>query len=549
MSAAAEEGSPAIVNGIEGEEIDVNIRAAQYLAKQTKPVIIPSFSRWFEMNTIHEIEKRSLPEFFISASKYKSPEIYKSVRDFIINCYRLNPIEYLSVTAVRRNIALDVGSLIRIYGFLSKWGLINYQIDPKTKSFSMKPQYTGHYQIVLDKPTSLELMIPNEVAQANEDSDKKIDIAADNNDSDAVAVAVAAADDSEPPLKKQKISGNKFNLALRKNIYNSAEDAFILNDSNRDLPVQTKRIYCSITGNDITTTRYHNLKSKTNISTDCFENGQFENYFKSSDFIKLERTILQGNDKPWSNSEILLLLEGLEMYGEDWNSIAGHVGSRTKEQCVGKFLQLPIEDSYINKQIKQGSLEKYLQSAKKTSGKGLELKEMLEKLIEKVTTTTTTTTTSTSTIIDVTPAKSAELESQITLLTQLHALLLEKFDIKLKTLTALEEKMQDSNKLLNHEREKLVTEKLLWKKHISKIQSTLATIVKSVDFSTAEKSSEVINQLTDISKELLNVPSVEVKILPSAETSLLEDATKEEKVDENVPISVVEPQVYVSWKA
>ena len=38
--------------------------ARRYLASQTHPVIIPSYSTWFSLSTIHPIERRSLPEFF-----------------------------------------------------------------------------------------------------------------------------------------------------------------------------------------------------------------------------------------------------------------------------------------------------------------------------------------------------------------------------------------------------------------------------------------------------------------------------------------------------
>ncbi|CAF4690272.1 unnamed protein product, partial [Rotaria magnacalcarata] len=45
--------------------------------------------------------------------------------------------------------------------------------------------------------------------------------------------------------------------------------------------------------------------------------------------------------------EILLLLEGLEMYKDDWNKVCEHVGTRTQDECILKFLQLPIEDPYL----------------------------------------------------------------------------------------------------------------------------------------------------------------------------------------------------------
>jgi SWI/SNF related-matrix-associated actin-dependent regulator of chromatin subfamily C len=46
----------------------------------------------------------------------------------MINTYRLNPGEYLTVTACRRNLAGDVGAIMRVHGFLEQWGLINYQV-------------------------------------------------------------------------------------------------------------------------------------------------------------------------------------------------------------------------------------------------------------------------------------------------------------------------------------------------------------------------------------------------------------------------------------
>lgn len=70
----------------------------------------------------------------------------------------------------------------------------------------------------------------------------------------------------------------------------------------------------------------------------------------ASDFIKLEEkqhTNIPDKDAPWSDSELVLLLEGLENFDDDWQQIANHVGTRTKEECVMKFLQLEIEDKYL----------------------------------------------------------------------------------------------------------------------------------------------------------------------------------------------------------
>lgn len=102
--------------------------ARQYMPVQQHEVIIPSYAAWFDLSTIHVIETRGLPEFFNNKNKSKNPTIYKDYRNFMVNTYRLNPLEYLTVTACRRNMTGDVCAIIRVHAFLEQWGLINYQV-------------------------------------------------------------------------------------------------------------------------------------------------------------------------------------------------------------------------------------------------------------------------------------------------------------------------------------------------------------------------------------------------------------------------------------
>jgi SWI/SNF related-matrix-associated actin-dependent regulator of chromatin subfamily C len=102
--------------------------AREHLISQTHSIVLPSYSTWFDMNTVHSIERKALPEFFNSRNRSKTPHVYKDYRDFMINTYRLNPIEYLTVTACRRNLAGDVCAIMRVHAFLEQWGLINYQV-------------------------------------------------------------------------------------------------------------------------------------------------------------------------------------------------------------------------------------------------------------------------------------------------------------------------------------------------------------------------------------------------------------------------------------
>lgn len=113
---------------LEATRLKLEEQARKYLAAQTHDVIIPSYSAWFDMSTVHPVERRALPEFFNSRNRSKTPSIYKEYRDFMINTYRLRPTEYLTVTACRRNLAGDVCAVMRVHAFLEQWGLINYQV-------------------------------------------------------------------------------------------------------------------------------------------------------------------------------------------------------------------------------------------------------------------------------------------------------------------------------------------------------------------------------------------------------------------------------------
>ena len=112
--------------------------ARSHLISQSHSIVLPSYSTWFDMHKIHHVEEKAMPEFFNNRNRSKTPSIYKDYRDFMINTYRLNPTEYLTVTACRRNLAGDVCAIMRVHAFCEQWGLINYQVcnirNPSTKS-------------------------------------------------------------------------------------------------------------------------------------------------------------------------------------------------------------------------------------------------------------------------------------------------------------------------------------------------------------------------------------------------------------------------------
>jgi hypothetical protein len=56
-----------------------------------RTLVLPSCSRWFSFEEIHEIEVQSLPEFFCGKFPQKTPAVYLAWRNFIIKLYRERP--------------------------------------------------------------------------------------------------------------------------------------------------------------------------------------------------------------------------------------------------------------------------------------------------------------------------------------------------------------------------------------------------------------------------------------------------------------------------
>ena len=121
----------------------------------------------------------------------------------------------------------------------------------------------------------------------------------------------------------------------------------------------TKPVYCRTCGVDCTRVRWHCAKTSGasgstptlyDYCASCFSLGKIDSDTNLVEYVKLEDpdySTIQDRDTPWTDSELMRLLEAIELFDENWNSISDHVGSRTREECVMKFLQLEIEDPYL----------------------------------------------------------------------------------------------------------------------------------------------------------------------------------------------------------
>ena len=85
------------------------------------------------------------------------------------------------------------------------------------------------------------------------------------------------------------------------------------------------------------------------LCIDCFHDGRFVIGHSSIDFMRIDSTRDYGDldGDNWTDQETLLLLEAVEIYPENWNEIAEHVGTKSKAQCILHFLRLPMEDGKL----------------------------------------------------------------------------------------------------------------------------------------------------------------------------------------------------------
>ncbi|KAG5999954.1 hypothetical protein E4U21_006096 [Claviceps maximensis] len=329
------------------------VAAREHLVSQTHAIVLPSYSTWFDMNSIHDIERKAMAEFFNTRNRSKTPAVYKDYRDFMINTYRLNPVEYLTVTACRRNLAGDVCAIMRVHAFLEQWGLINYQVDAEQRPSHVGPPFTGHFKIICDTPRGLQPWQPS--------ADPIVSEGKKNNDADKKAIA-------------STVTKGDMNLAIGRNIYEANSKGTSLDKFSSNFNGESTttngisnadngstnaiiKINCHQCGMDCTRVYYHSSqtdsssKAKYDMCPNCFMEGRLPSNHTSSMYSKAENptyTSTVDREAPWSDSETLRLLEGLERFDDDWGEIAEHVGTRTREECVLQFLQLDIEEKYLD---------------------------------------------------------------------------------------------------------------------------------------------------------------------------------------------------------
>lgn len=271
------------------------------------------------MEAINPIEKRMLPEFFVNeaalsrksvppgvkGSSSKTPQIYMKYRNFMINAYRQQPHVYLTATACRRNLAGDACAILRVHEFLTHWGLINYSVPPH----AMPPAIHANYAL---KPA---VNAPSSSSTA----------------SGPIAV-----------LYDAKTTGGSQRRKWKCEACGLGEVAF-------ELSAESKRKVTEANGNGNAITKemalgVFCLAPGSGLCDECFLHrpAVFPDGVDASDFVRVEAPA------QWTPEETKLLLETVATSGRDsdescdWNVIAAKLRTKTAEDCMLHFLELPI---------------------------------------------------------------------------------------------------------------------------------------------------------------------------------------------------------------
>ena len=291
---------------------------------------IPATSRWFRMDSIHHIEKTALPEFFDEKSESKTPLVYKKYRNFMVEVWRQTPDKYLTATSARRHLAGDVCAILRVHAFLEHWGLINFGVEPEGKphlSSSLRAKVSRPRPVYLDGPPA-----------QNGGGVPKIlffdDPLPPKHEGPPVSLQRAIKNAKEKSAKNMKVSA-----VSRRELYATAA---------------ATRYECDACETDCSRMRYHCVSgADMDLCPNCFANGEYPETLSARDFEQLT-TVLSSeayDGSVWSESEVMLLIEALEKFGDDWNQVASHVGTKEADQCVLQFLRMPLEDSFLEDQL------------------------------------------------------------------------------------------------------------------------------------------------------------------------------------------------------
>ncbi|KAL1801850.1 hypothetical protein ACET3Z_030497 [Daucus carota] len=305
----AEEELAAAREDYEALEAKIEAECKKLMSRNLGDHVVPVHCGWFSWTKIHTLEERSLPSFFSGKSENRTPELYMEIRNGIMNKFHANPNAIIELKDLSEIVVGDSDAKQEILEFLDYWGLINYHPFPETNS-----------------------SILNIDAEEAEKTDSLLEKLYQFDKEESCALAVSKSNVATPTLASRLFPESSIADELM-----TAEGPSV-------------EYHCNSCSADCSRKRYHCQKQADyDLCTECFTSGKFDSDMSPTDFILMEPGDAAGaSSGKWTDQETLLLLEALELYKENWNEIAEHVATKTKAQCILHFVQMPIEDPFMD---------------------------------------------------------------------------------------------------------------------------------------------------------------------------------------------------------
>eukprot|EP00249_Psilotum_nudum_P021066 c27958_g2_i1 orf=975-2891(+) len=271
------------------------------------------------------LNDRECHSFFFGKSKLHFPKMYIDARNSVIAKYRNNPGKALSLADVKGMKNFDDKDLDSLLKFLIHWGLINYQAGSVLEKNELKPQAKFAAYTEEDELGQLRLLA---TSLEHHESLHQFDMIC------APFVARLSLDSAD--------TNSCPSASLSEAVVTEAH-----------IPPESlgSGVTCSVCATSCPQWRYCGEKQADFIlCTDCYGDGKFGIGMMASDF-KLTDAFSEALDSTdvlnWTDQETLMLLEALEIYGENWTEVSEFVGTKTKAQCIQHFIGLPMEDRFL----------------------------------------------------------------------------------------------------------------------------------------------------------------------------------------------------------
>eukprot|EP00257_Ricinus_communis_P017021 XP_015575358.1 SWI/SNF complex subunit SWI3C [Ricinus communis] len=260
--------------------------------------VVPMHSDWFSPATVNRLERQVVPHFFSGKSPDHTPEKYMECRNYIVAKYMGNPERRIAVSDCQGFVVgIENEDLTRIVRFLDQWGIINYCAAPSSRESWSGGSY-------LREDPNGEVHVPSAAL-------KSID-------------SLIKFDKPRCSLKAAEI-------------YSSLSYHDDFSDLDSRIRERLSENHCTYCSQSLPSVYYQSQKEiDILLCSDCFHEGRFVTSHSSLDFIKMDPTKDYGDldGESWSDQETLLLLEAMEIYNDNWNEIAEHVGSKSKTEFV-----------------------------------------------------------------------------------------------------------------------------------------------------------------------------------------------------------------------